>query len=152
MSQPTIQVTIVDATGVQRTFDVGHVDLDCGGGCIDIRPGKPAFCRGFDHGVLKLDDGTSVTTLKVIRGMASLNGDAVNVICESASMEKHVWGEDPIAAASSPRLREEQESPVGSHSHDAALSEETISPSANTIPTQPTEATTNKQQTANYII
>lgn len=152
MSQPTIQVTIVDAAGVQRTFAVGRVDLDCGSGCIDIRPGKPAFCRGFEHGVLKLDDGTSVTTLTVLRGMASLTGDAVNVICESASMEKQVWAEDPIAPASSTQLQGEQESLVGSHSHDAALPEETISPSANPIPAQPAEDQNNKQQQANYVI
>ncbi len=120
MSQPTIQVTIVDATGVQRTFDVGHVDLDCGGGCIDIRPGKPAFCRGFDSGVLTLDDGLDLTILEVINGMASLSGDAVHVVCERVN-------------DTTPR-------------HLSSLQP------ANNFPTQPTEATTNKQQTANYII
>ena len=85
MSQPTIHVTIVDAAGTQRTFEVRRTELDCGMGCIDIRPGKPAFCRGFDHGVLTLDDGAEVTTLKITNGMASLTGDAVHVICEQVS-------------------------------------------------------------------
>lgn len=86
MSKPTIQVTIVDSAGVQQTFRAGHVDLDCGNsGSIDIRPGKPAFCRDFESGVLTLDDGDSVTTLNVVHGMASLSGDTVNVVCEKAT-------------------------------------------------------------------
>lgn len=96
MSTPPIQVTIVDAAGVQQTFSVTRVELDCGSGCIEIRPGKPAFCRGFDHCVLTLDDETTVTTLNVTRGMASLTGNVVQVICEGATAERKVWGESPI--------------------------------------------------------
>lgn len=93
MSKPTIKVTIVDSAGVQQTFRAAHVDLDCGSsGSIDIRPGKPAFCRDFESGVLTLDDGESVTTLNVVHGMASLSGDTVNVVCEQAISR---FGEEP---------------------------------------------------------
>jgi hypothetical protein len=138
MSQPTIQVTIVDAAGVQRTFAVGHVDLDCGSGCIDIRPGKPAFCRGFEHGVLNLDDGDSVTTVNITRGMASLTGNAVNVICERATTGHEDWGEHPML-------------PAGSSDDGEQATAPPLSPSANPIPAQPTEANKNKPQ-ANYSI
>lgn len=121
MPKTTVQVTIVDTAGAQRTFEVGHVGLDCGCGCIDIRPGKPAFCRGFDHGILTLDDGTDFTTLKIVNGMASLSGNAVHVVCERVT--------DTTPRSFSP------------------------SPTVNPFPTQPTEATTNKQQqTTNYTI
>lgn len=79
---PTIDVTIVDSAGDRQTFRATHLDLECDCGRIDIRPGKPAFCRGFDRGVLTLDDGISVKTVNVISGMAALMGDAVHVICE----------------------------------------------------------------------
>lgn len=85
MSTPTIHVVVVDAAGVRQVFEVGLVDLDCGCGSIDIRPGKPAFCRGFDHGVLTLDEGGKITTLDVTHGMASLEGDAIHVVCEQAA-------------------------------------------------------------------
>ena len=85
MPTPTIQVIIVDSAGVRQTFNAEHVEFDNGSGCIDIRPGKPAFCRDFDGGMLRLDDGTSVTTLNVTRGMASLTGNEVNVVCERAT-------------------------------------------------------------------
>ncbi len=84
MSKPTIQVTIVDAAGVQQTFRAGHIGLDCGNGSIDIQPGKPAFCRDFVSGVLTLDDGVTVTKLNVTHGMASLSGNTVHVVCEQA--------------------------------------------------------------------
>jgi len=99
MHPPTIQVTIVDSAGVQQTFQVGHLDLDCGsGGCIDVRPGKPAFCRGFERGVLTLDDGTSITTLTVTHGRASLTGDAVHVICEQAVAQSVAGPHSPDAS------------------------------------------------------
>ena len=104
MSKPVIQVTISDSAGVQQTFTVRHVELHCGCGCIDIRPGQPAFCRGFDHGVLTLDDGTTVTTLDVTKGMASLAGNVVQVICEHATSGHPAWAEHPISPASESRL------------------------------------------------
>lgn len=85
MSVPAIQVTVLDSSGVRQRFSAGLVELDCGGGRIEIRPGGPAFCRGFEHGVLVLDDGASVTALDILGGMASLNGDAVHVVCERAT-------------------------------------------------------------------
>ena len=85
MSVPAIQVTVLDSSGIRQRFSAGLVELDCGGGLIEIRPGGPAFCRGFEHGVLVLDDGDSVTTLDILGGMASLTGDAVHVICERAT-------------------------------------------------------------------
>jgi len=84
MSALTLQVTIVDAAGVQQTYHADRLDLDCGCGCLDIRPGRPAFCRGFEHGMLTLDEGGEITMLKVLHGMASLAGDAIHVICEKA--------------------------------------------------------------------
>ncbi len=138
MPTPAIQVTIVDAAGVQQTFKAGRVDLDCGCGCIDIRPGKPAFCRGFDHGVLTLDEGTSVTTIRVTQGMASLAGDAVNVICESAIMDLQDWGEHPIVAATA-------------CDEGILIPVSTLSPTVNTFPAQPAEPKQSKQHT-NYHI
>ena len=84
MPEESIAVTIVDATGAKRSFLVGRMGLDCGVGHLDIRPGKPAFCRGFDLGVLTLDDGQSVTTLQLKHAMASLADNAVSIICEAA--------------------------------------------------------------------
>lgn len=84
MSTPTINVTIVDSAGVRQVFEVEHLEIDCGGGSVDIRPGKPAFCRGFEHGVFTLDEGGKITTLVVKHGMASLAGDAIHVVCEQA--------------------------------------------------------------------
>ena len=84
MSFPPLKVTIVDAAGVQQTFHADRLDLDCGCGCLDIRPGRPAFCRGFEQGVMTLDEGGKITTLKVLHGMASLAQDAIHVLCEEA--------------------------------------------------------------------
>lgn len=133
MPQASIQVTIVDAAGVQQTFHAGRVELDCGCGCLDIRSGRPSFCRDFDRGVLTLDDGATVTTLNVTRGMASLTGNAVNVICESAILDHQDWGKHPI---------------VSSRACDEVISSpaSTLSPTANSFPAQPAEPKQNKQQ------
>ncbi|MDZ4289137.1 MAG: hypothetical protein U0984_14320, partial [Prosthecobacter sp.] len=88
MSSPAINVTIVDALGFQQTFSVRHLELDCGSGSIDIRPGKPAFCRDFDQAALTLDEDAKVTLLKLIHGTASLTGAAVHVICERVETVK----------------------------------------------------------------
>jgi hypothetical protein len=80
MSLPTLKVTIVDAAGGQQTYQPHRLNLDCG--CLDIRPGRPAYCRGFEHGMMTLDEGGRITTLKVAHGMASLAGDAIHVLCE----------------------------------------------------------------------
>ena len=85
MSSATLKVTVVDASGVQQMFHPERLDLDCGCGCLDIRPGRPAFCRGFEHGVMTLDEGGKIITLKVLHGMASLAGDVIHVLCEEAS-------------------------------------------------------------------
>jgi len=106
MSKPTIQVTIVDSAGVQQTFHAGHVDLDCGCGSIDIQPGKPAFCRDFERGVLTLDDGDTVTTLNVTHGMASLSGNTVHVVCE------HAIARSPEAPLSPPAIPLPVQSPA----------------------------------------
>ena len=57
MDSPTIQVNIVDSHGTRQTFKVERVGLDCGPGLIEIWPCEPAFCRGFERGVLTLDQG-----------------------------------------------------------------------------------------------
>ena len=84
MDSPTIQVNIVDSHGTRQTFKVQRVGLDCGAGLIEIRPDEPAFCRGFDRGILTLDVGDTVTTVNITGGMASLTGHAVHVVCEKA--------------------------------------------------------------------
>jgi hypothetical protein len=86
MPEESIAVTIVDASGAKRSFKADRMGLDCGVGHLDVRPGKPAFCRGFEQGVLTLDDGQIVTTLRLKHGMASLNGNAVSIICEAADV------------------------------------------------------------------
>ncbi len=88
MSSVPLKVTIVDAAGVQQTFHADRLDLDCGCGCLDIRPGRPAFCRGFEQAVMTLDEGGKITTLKVLHGMASLAQDAIHVLCEEAYPKK----------------------------------------------------------------
>ena len=84
MESHTIEVNIVDSLGAKQTFQVDRLGLDCGSGLIEIRPDEPAFCRGFDRGVLTLDAGDSVTTMTIIGGMASLTGKSVHVVCEKA--------------------------------------------------------------------
>ncbi len=84
MESPTIEVNIVDSLGARQTFQVERLSLDCGSGLIEIRPDQPAFCRGFDRGVLTLDAGHALTTMTIIGGMASLTGKSVHVICERA--------------------------------------------------------------------
>ena len=84
MDSRTIQVNIVDSQGTRQTFKVERLGLDCGSGLIEIRPDEPAFCRGFDRGVLTLDQGDTVTTVTITGGMASLTGHAVHVVCEKA--------------------------------------------------------------------
>ena len=115
-----IEVVIVDSAGSQQTFCAGHVLLDCGCGCIDIRPGGPAFCRGFEHGTLTVDDGSQLTTVKITRGMASLTGDAVHVTCEAATASA------PVPAPLPDPL-----------------------PDPNLFPAQPAEATKNNQHPPN---
>lgn len=153
MSTPTIHVTIVDSAGERQTFRAGHVDLDWGCGSIDIRPDKPAFCRGFHHGVMTLDNGISVKTLNLINGMASLTGDAVHVICERAIMGRCDWGEHPIAPARCAALVTGHPSQTSSLIEGIPPPGQIISPDANEFPAQPTEVTTNKQyQNANDIL
>ena len=84
MDSPTIQVNVVDSHGTKQTFRVERLGLDCGSGLIEIRPDEPAFCRGFERGVLTLDQGDTVTTMTITGGMASLTGHAVHMICEKA--------------------------------------------------------------------
>ena len=84
MESPTIQVNVVDSQGTKQIFRVERLGLDCGSGLIEIRPDEPAFCRGFDRGVLTLDQGDTVITLTITGGMASLTGHAVHVVCEKA--------------------------------------------------------------------
>ena len=93
MESHTIEVNIVDSLGAKQTFRVERLGLDCGSGLIEIRPDQPAFCRGFDRGVLTLDEGDTVTTMTITGGMASLTGKAVHVVCEKAiiaSPEKEI--------------------------------------------------------------
>ena len=93
MESHTIEVNIVDSLGTKQTFRVERLGLDCGSGLIEIRPDGPAFCRGFDRGVLTLDAGDTVTTMAITGGMASLTGQSVHVICEKAiisSMNKEI--------------------------------------------------------------
>ena len=84
MESHTIEVNIVDSLGAKKTFQVERLGLDCGSGLIEIRPDEPAFCRGFDRGVLTLDEGGAVTTMTITGGMASLTGKSVHVVCEKA--------------------------------------------------------------------
>ena len=84
MESHTIEVNIVDSLGAKQTFQVERLGLDCGSGLIEIRPDGPAFCRGFDRGVLMLDQGDAVTTKTITGGMASLTGKSVHVVCEKA--------------------------------------------------------------------
>ena len=86
MESPTIQVNIVDSQGAKQTFRVERLGLDCGSGLIEIRPDEPAFCRGFDRGILTLDQGETITTLTITGGMASLTGHSVHVVCEKAML------------------------------------------------------------------
>ncbi len=87
MLSPTIQVSVVDGSGTKQTFRVERLMLDCGTGLIEIRAGEPAFCRGFERGVLTLEEGRSTTTMTITGGMASLTDDAVHVVCEQAVAE-----------------------------------------------------------------
>ena len=84
MESHTIAVNIVDSLGAKQTFQVERLGLDCGSGLIEIRPDEPAFCRGFERGILTLDDGKTVTTMTITGGMASLTGKFVHVVCEKA--------------------------------------------------------------------
>ena len=84
MESPTIHVNVDDSHGTQQIFRVERLGLDCGSGLIEIRPDEPAFCRGFDRGVLTLDQGDTVITLTITGGMASLTTHAVHVVCEKA--------------------------------------------------------------------
>ena len=84
MESHTIEVNIVDSLGAKQTFQVERLGLDCGSGLIEIRPDEPAFFRGFDRGVLTLDEGDTVTTMTITGGMASLTGKSVHVVCEKA--------------------------------------------------------------------
>lgn len=84
MESHTIEVNIVDSLGAKQTFRVERLGLDCGSGLIEIRPDQPAFCRGFDRGVLTIDLGDTVTTMTITGGMASLTGKSVHVVCEKA--------------------------------------------------------------------
>ncbi|OYW73804.1 MAG: hypothetical protein B7Z37_20200 [Verrucomicrobia bacterium 12-59-8] len=45
MALPTILVTLIDSTGVQKTFLIEGLDLDCDCGCITKLPGRLALCR-----------------------------------------------------------------------------------------------------------
>ena len=84
MESHTIEVNIVGSLGAKQTFQVERLGLDCGSGLMEIRPDEPAFCRGFDRGVLTLDEGDSVTTMTITGGMASLTGKSVHIVCEKA--------------------------------------------------------------------
>jgi hypothetical protein len=145
MSTPTIHVTIVDSAGERQSFRAGHVDLDWGCGSIDLRPGKPAFCRGFHEGVMTLDDGISVKTLNLINGMAALTGDAVHVVCERATLGRRDWGEHPIAPARCLHEGTTSKSQASSCNEGSPPPGQTLSPNGNKFPAQPTEATTNKK-------
>ena len=101
---PQIQINIVDAQGVQQTFRAGRVDLDCGCGCINLRAGGPAFCRGFEHGDLTIDDGETVTKVNITRGMASIACDAVQITCEAATVAA------PVMTISEDNIRPQSES------------------------------------------
>ncbi len=86
MSERKIEVVIMDGAGVQKRFCSTHVNLDCGCGSIDIHHGRPAFCRGFERGVITLDDGGSVTTVHITGGTAALANDTIHVVCEHAAV------------------------------------------------------------------
>ena len=96
MSLPTLQVTIVDSADVCQTFQAQHVEFDCDSGHIVVQPGNPDFCQGFVRGVLRIEDGLSVTRLNVTEGLASLVGNTMNVVCGRASLVYRYRGEHPF--------------------------------------------------------
>ena len=104
MSLPTLQVTIVDSADVCQTFQAQHVEFDCDSGHIVVQPGNPDFCQGFVRGVLRIEDGLSVTRLNVSEGLASLVGNAMNVVCGRASLVYRYQGEHPFLHEQRPSL------------------------------------------------
>ena len=49
MPLPTILVTLISSTGLQKTFLIEALDLECDCGCIPQLPGRLALCRILEH-------------------------------------------------------------------------------------------------------
>ena len=81
MSQSTLQVTIVNASGRRLRYQAERIEFDFGPGSIEILPGRPPFCRRFERGVMTLNAGNTVTTFNMIIGIASLMGHDMSVVC-----------------------------------------------------------------------
>ncbi len=78
MPLPTILVTIINSTGVQKTFLIEGLDLDCDCGCITLLPGRLALCRILEQTISHKDGG----------GASHRQHDMVRLISEPAAITK----------------------------------------------------------------
>jgi hypothetical protein len=85
MKPDRIHVVITDSKGYRREVEVSAASLDCGCGCVSMRPGRPAYCRPFDNGVLHLEADGEIINLQIQQGTAALTANSLQVLCERAT-------------------------------------------------------------------